>query len=198
MPLPLILASASATRRDLLVAAGLAAIQMPARVDEETILRAMEAEGAHPRDIADALAEMKARKIAARHPNSLVLGCDQVLALGRFLLVKPHSPDHAMAQLSQMQGHTHHLYAAIVLYDQGKPIWRHIDIARMTMHPLSDATIAAYVADNWYSIRHAVGCYRIEDSKDALFSAVEGDITTIQGLPVPPLMDYLRQRGFIT
>lgn len=198
MPRPLILASSSATRRDLLIAAGLALTQIPARIDEESILHALQAEGAHPRDIADTLAEMKAHKIAARHPDSLVLGCDQVLALGRLLLMKPHSPDHAMAQLSQMQGHTHHLYAAIVLYDQGKPVWRHIGIARMTMHPLSDAAIASYVQDNWHSIRHSVGCYRIEDSEDALFSAVEGDITTIQGLPMPPLLDYLHQRRFLT
>ena len=97
-----------------------------------------------------------------------------------------------------MQGQTHHLYAAIVLCDQGRSVWRHIGVARMTMHPLSEAVIAAYVDENWLTIQHAVGCYRIEDSREALFSAVEGDTTTIQGLPMPPLINYLRQRGFIT
>jgi septum formation protein len=198
MQRPFILASASDTRRDLLTGAGLSPIQIPARVDENTILAALQDEGAHPRDIADTLAEMKAQKIAARHATALVLGCDQVLALGKALLMKPRSGDHAKAQLSQMQGRTHHLYAAIVLYDQGQPIWRHVGVARMTMHPLSDAAIAAYVDENWHIIQHAVGCYRIEDSRDALFSAIEGDTTTIQGLPMPPLMDYLHQRGFIT
>jgi septum formation protein len=193
----LILASASAIRQQLLQSVGLTPRIMPARIDEETILAALQAEGALPRDIADTLAEMKARKIAEKHPDSLVLGCDQILALGQTLLMKPQSREHAVQQLRQMQGQTHDLFSAIVLYDKAKPIWRQIGVARMTMHPMTDAAIIAYVTQHWDNIRDCVGCYKIEDGGDALFSAVVGDVTTIQGLPMPPLIGYLRQRGFI-
>jgi septum formation protein len=198
MPADLILASTSEIRRLLLERAGLQPIIHPARIDEETILVALQAEGAGPRDIADALAGMKARKVAEKHPASLVLGCDQVLALGKTLLMKPQSPAHAAEQLSQMQGRSHDLFSALVLYDRASPVWRHIGTARLTMHQMTDAAIRTYVADNWHSIRHAVGCYKIEEAGNALFSAVSGDVTTIQGLPMPPLMEYLRLRGFIT
>jgi septum formation protein len=198
MPAALILASTSEIRRLLLERAGLQPIIHPARIDEETILVALQAEGAGPRDIADALAETKARKVAEKHPASLVLGCDQVLALGKTLLMKPQSPAHAAEQLSQMQGRSHDLFSAMVLYDGASPVWRHIGTARLTMHPMTDDAIRTYVANNWHSIRHAVGCYKIEEAGNGLFSAISGDITTIQGLPMPPLMEYLRLRGFIT
>jgi septum formation protein len=194
----LILASASAIRQTLLQSAGIAPRVVPARVDEESLLLALQAEGAKPRDIADALAEMKARKVSQKHPGSLVLGCDQVLALGNNLLMKPQSPEHAAQQLSLMQGQTHTLFSAMVLYDKAQPVWRYIGVARMTMHPMTKADISAYVAASWDDIRHCVGCYKIENGGDALFSAVEGDMTTIQGLPMPPLISYLRQRGFLT
>jgi septum formation protein len=193
----LILASASAIRKQLLQSIGLTPRIMPARIDEETVLAALQADGATPRDIADTLAEMKARKIAEKHLDSLVLGCDQILALGRTLLMKPRSPDHAAHQLHQMQGQTHDLFSAIVLYDKAKPVWRHIGVAHMTMHPMTDTAINAYLAQHWENIRDCVGCYKIEDGGDALFSAVVGDMTTIQGLPMSPLIGYLRQRGFI-
>ena len=193
----LILASASAIRLQLLQSIGLSPRIIPARIDEEAILAALQAEGESPRDIADMLADMKARKIAEKNPDSLVLGCDQILALGQTLLMKPQSPDHAAHQLHQMQGRTHDLFSAIVLYDKAKPIWRHIGVAHMTMHPMTEAMISAYVTENWDNIRDCVGCYKIEDGGNALFSAVAGDVTTIQGLPLPPLMGYLGLRGFI-
>jgi septum formation protein len=194
----LILASASDIRCTLLRSAGLAPRIVPARIDEESIVLALQGEGAAPRDIADVLADMKARKVAEKNPESLVLGCDQTLALGKKLLMKPTSPAHAVEQLHQMQGKSHDLYSALVLYDKAKPIWRQIGTARLTMHPLTMAAIQVYVNDNWHSIRQAVGCYKIEEAGHALFSAVEGDVTTIQGLPLPPLIGYFRQRGFIT
>ena len=193
-----ILASTSAIRKSLLEGAGLHLTVLPARIDEDTILAALQADGATPRDIADTLAEMKARKIADKHPNARVLGCDQVLALGDALLMKPKSPTHAAEQLYQMQGRSHDLFSAVVLYENAKPIWRHIGRARLTMHPMTDAEIQTYVTQNWHSIQHAVGCYKIEDGGVALFSAIKGDVSTIQGLPMPPLLDYLRLRGFIS
>jgi septum formation protein len=169
---------------------------IPARIDEASAKTALLADDARPRDIADALAELKARKCALKHPTALVLGCDQVLVLGSALFDKPASPDDAIAQITALQGRTHTLLSALVLYDKAAPIWRHIGQAQLTMHPLSPAFIADYVARNWHSIQHSVGGYKIEEEGLALFSAIDGDDPTIQGLPLAPLMGYLIQRGF--
>ena len=133
MSRPLLLASASSIRLQLLHQAGLEATAQPARIDEATIRDALLAEHAKPRDIADALAEMKARKLAEKNPTALVLGCDQVLALKDQLFSKPESIEEARQQLVLLRGQTHQLIAALVLYDQGKPIWRHVATASLTM-----------------------------------------------------------------
>jgi septum formation protein len=194
---PLILASSSAIRLHLLRRVGLDVTALPPRVDEDSAKAALLAEGVTPRDIADALAELKARKVADRHADALVLGCDQVLALGPAIFDKPTSPTDAITQMTSLQGHTHRLFSALVLYEKARPVWRHIGQANLTMRALSAAFIADYVARNWHSIQHSVGGYKIEEEGHALFSAVDGDETTIQGLPLPPLMGYLARRGFI-
>ncbi len=195
--MPLILASTSPTRLAMLRAAGLDPTPIAPRVDEAAIRDALVAEGAHPRDIADALAEMKARKVADKHPDALVLGCDQVLALDRKTFAKPETPDDARAQLRQLRGKTHHLLSAITAYENAKPVWRHVAEARLTMHPISDAYLDDYVARNWDSIRHSVGCYKIEEEGIRLFSAITGDHFTILGLPLLPLLAWARNRGMI-
>lgn len=197
MPRPLLLASSSVTRLGLLRAAGLQVTAHAPRVDEDTIRAALESEGAHPHDIADALAELKARKIAERHPEALVLGCDQVLDFDRRAWAKPASPAEARAQLATLRGQTHRLLSAMVLYDRGAPVWRHIGRADLTMRPLSDGFLDGYLARNWDSIQHAVGCYKLEEEGVRLFSAIQGDYFTILGLPLLPLLDYLELRGFI-
>lgn len=194
---PLLLASASEIRLQLLQNAGLLVTAQPARVDEETIRAALEAEQAKPREIADALAEVKARKLAEKHPTALVLGCDQVLAFKGKVYGKPETPDAARSQLQQLRGQTHQLISAIVLYDGAKPIWRHISEARLTMRDISDAYMDSYLARNWPSARHSVGAYKLEEEGVRLFSAIEGDYFTILGLPLLPLMSYLGVRGFI-
>jgi septum formation protein len=181
----------------LLRQAGIDVSAIPARIDEDTATAALRAEGAAPRDIADALAELKARKIAEKHPAALVLGCDQVLALRDQLLVKPATPDDAARQLLQMQDHHHDLFSALVLYEKARPVWRHIGAARLRMRALSPADIAAYVAENWPGISDSVGGYKVEAAGRALFSAIPDDLSTIQGLPLPPLLGYLAQRGFL-
>lgn len=193
----LILASTSQIRGQMLRAAGLAIQSIAPRVDEQTISAALLSEGALPRDIADALAEAKACKVSGQHPSALVLGCDQVLDLDGQVFAKPDSPQIAEAQLTQLQGKTHHLYSAAVLYQGGQPIWRHIGHARMTMRALSAPMLTTYVAQNWDSIRHSVGCYKIEEVGVQLFSAIEGDTFTIQGLPLIALLNYLAVRGLI-
>lgn len=193
----LILASTSPTRLAMLRAAGLDPTPIAPRVDEVTIRDALTAEGASPRDIADALAEMKARKVAEKHPDALVLGCDQVLALDRQIIVKPETPDDARAQLRTLRGKTHKLLSAAVVYENAEPVWRHVGEARLTMHNLSDAYLDDYVHRNWESIRHSVGSYKVEEEGVRLFSALSGDHFTILGLPLLPLLAWLGNRGMI-
>lgn len=197
MPPALILASTSPIRLQMLRAAGLQVDAIAPRVDEATVRDALLAEGAHPRDVADALAEMKARKIAERHPGALVLGCDQVLALDREVFAKPESPQDAHAQLLRLRGTSHKLLTAIVAYENAMPVWRHVAEARLTMHAISDAYLDDYVARNWDSIRHSVGCYKIEEEGVRLFSAISGDHFTILGLPLLPLLAWMGTRGMI-
>ena len=193
----MILASTSPTRLQMLRAAGLDPTPIAPRVDEGTIRDALSAEGATPRDIADALAEMKARKVAEKHPTSLVLGCDQVLALDRQTFAKPETPDDARQQLRQLRGKTHKLLSAAVVYENAEPVWRHVSEAGLTMHPVSDTYLNDYVQRNWDSIRHSVGCYKVEEEGVRLFSAITGDHFTILGLPLLPLLAWMGNRGII-
>jgi septum formation protein len=191
------LASSSVTRLQMLRAAGLSVTAVAPRVDEAAVREALVAEGTHPRDIADTLAEMKARKVAERTPSALVLGCDQVLALGGETFAKPDSPAEARDQLHRLRGKTHNLLSALVAYENAEPVWRHVAEASLTMHALSDAYLEDYVARNWESIRHSVGCYKIEEEGVRLFSAIRGDHFTILGLPLLPLLAWLGNRGMI-
>jgi septum formation protein len=197
MPRPLILASGSATRLRLLQAAGIAVTVSPARIDEEALRQSLESEATPPRDIADALADLKAAKVASRNPEALVLGCDQVMEFDARAWGKPDSPDAALAQLRMLCGKTHQLHSAIVLHDQAKPVWRHLATAKLTMRAASDSWLDDYVSRNWEEIRHSTGSYLIEAEGIRLFTAIEGDYFAILGLPLPPLLGYLTDRGFI-
>ena len=193
----MILASTSPTRLTMLRAAGLNPTPVAPRVDEASIRDALTAEDATPRDIADTLAEMKARKVAEKHPETLVLGCDQVLALDRETFAKPETPEDARAQLRRLRGKTHKLLSALVVYENAEPVWRYLGEARLTMHDISDAYLDDYVTRNWDSIRHSVGCYKVEEEGVRLFSAITGDHFTILGLPLLPLLAWLGNRGMI-
>ncbi len=195
--MPLILASTSPIRLQLLLAAGVPATARPARVDEEAIRRTLQAEGASPRDVADALAEMKARKIAERLPTAHVLGCDQILDFQGQIFSKPETPDQARDQLRILRGNTHRLFSAAVLYHDAQPIWRTMGEARLTMRPISDTYLDDYVTRNWDSIRHSAGAYKIEEEGSRLFAAIDGDTFTVLGLPLLPLLGYLGTRGII-
>lgn len=192
-----VLASTSPIRLQLLHAAGLTVEAVAPRVDEETARVALLAEGARPRDIADTLAELKARKVADKRPQDVVLGCDQVLEFDGAVFSKPASLDEARDHLRQLRGKTHRLLSAIVAYENAEPVWRHVAEARLTMHQLSDAYVNDYLARNWDSVRHSVGAYKIEEEGVRLFSATTGDHFTILGLPLLPLLAWMRTRGMI-
>lgn len=191
----IILASGSDIRATLLRNAGVVFDVVPARVDEEALRDAMLAEDAGARDIADALAEMKAQKISAKRPEALVIGCDQVLNLQGQLLTKPDSPETARTQLMAMRGKRHELLSAAVICENGKAIWRHVGVVRLLMRQFSDAYLDDYIARNWDSIRHSVGAYKLEEEGVRLFSQVQGDYFTVLGLPLLELLSYLTLRG---
>ena len=182
----------------MLHAAGVEVEAHAPMVDEDGIKRALASEGVKPRDIADALAEAKARKVSRKFPGQLVLGCDQILVTnGGEILDKPESAEIAAQHLTMLSGHTHRLISAAVICENGEPVWRIADTAQMTMRPLSDAFIADYVAQYWDHIRYCVGCYRIEAEGAQLFTSMSGSHFTVIGLPLLPVLDYLRVRGLL-
>lgn len=191
----LILASQSASRRAMLDAAGVTYAARPAHVDEDAVKTALLAEGRPPRAIADALAELKASTIASGEPSALVIGSDSVVSLGQRLFDKPVSRANAAEHLRTFSGQVMQLTSAVVVAEAGRTVWRHVSEAKLSVRPLSDGFIETYLDAEWPAIAGCVGCFRMEARGVQLFSQVEGDHFTILGMPLLPLLDYLRLRG---
>jgi septum formation protein len=140
---------------------------------------------------------MKASKVSDKHPEALVIGCDQVLEHAGTLMSKPASPEDAIAQLKKLRGHRHTLLSAAVIYEGGKPLWRHVGVVRLRMRDASDEYLNAYVTRNWNSIQYAVGGYKLEEEGVRLFSRIEGDYFNVLGMPLLEILNYLTLRGDI-
>lgn len=181
----------------MLSAAGVSFDPVPARIDEVAIRDAMTAEGATPRDIVDALGEFKARKTHDKHPDAVVLGSDQVLALKDRVFGKPENRDAAAQQISELQGKTHHLMSSAVIYYEGQPIWRAVGQTRMTMHRLTESDIEDYLDHEWPKVASSVGAYHAEGYGARLFSGIDGDWFNVLGLPLLEVLSFLRLRGWL-
>lgn len=196
-PARIILASGSAIRETLLRNAGIAPEIIRPKVDEEAVRAALQAEGAKPRDVVDTLAEIKARKVAERHPDAWVIGCDQILEHHGQIWAKPDTLADAIDQVRRLSGSDHRLLSAAVICHQGLPVWRFTGEVRMQMRDLSDRYITDYATRNWDEIRHTVGCYQLEGEGVRLFSAIKGDYFHVLGLPLLEILNYLCLRGVI-
>lgn len=193
----IILASGSSIRAALLTQAGIPFEARPARVDEDAIKAALLMEEATPRDVADALAEFKARKIAEKEPGAVVIGSDQVLEYQGRILSKPETAEDAAEQLRTLRGKQHKLLSAVVVYHEAEPIWRYVGQVRLLMRDISDEYLSDYVARSWPGIGESVGSYKLEEEGARLFSRIEGDYFTVLGLPLLELIGFLTQRGEI-
>lgn len=193
----LLLASKSAARRDMLLAAGVAFETVDSEIDEEQAKAGLIAAGFEPRDMAEMLAEMKARKVPAAG-DALVLGADQVLELDDgAMLNKPVSRADSLAQLRALSGRTHLLHAAAVVIEKGERVWGRTETAALTVRPLGDAFLQDYLDREYEAVRWNVGGYRIEGPGVQLFEEIEGSHFAILGLPLLPLLDLLRERGLL-
>jgi septum formation protein len=195
---PLILASASSTRRMLLESAGLTFTVKPGHVDEAEIKRSARAEGASAEETALLLAELKAMRVARSNPDALVIGSDQLLVCDDEWFDKPQDRDDARTQLQALRGRTHVLETAVVCQRGDTRIWHHIARPRLTMRPFSDAFLEAYLDAEGPAVTQTVGGYRLEGLGTHLFDRVEGEHASVLGLPLLPLLGFLRQHGVLS
>lgn len=191
-----ILASASKSRATMLKNAGLDVDTIPADIDEEAVRTAME--GSTPADIAEVLARLKAEAVSRPNTGSIVIGADQILALGDEIFEKPADMDGARRTLLKLKGKTHELISAVALAKNGETIWTHVQTAELKMRDLSPEFIGRYMAAAGDPILSSVGAYQLEGLGVQLFEEIHGDFFTILGLPLVPLLEKLRQEEIIS
>ncbi|MGH6949216.1 MAG: Maf family nucleotide pyrophosphatase [Kiloniellales bacterium] len=191
----LVLASASAVRKTLLENAGLEILTKPTAIDEKEIKAALKVEGASAAQAAETLAELKAQRVAAGHAGALVIGCDQLLDCEGVWFDKPTDRATAAAQLATLAGRSHVLETAVCVVHDGHRIWHHNARATVTLRRLPEATIARYLEAVGAAALDSVGAYQLEGLGAQLIEQVEGDFFTVLGLPLLPLLQFLRDRG---
>jgi len=193
---PLVLASKSSVRRALLEAAGIPLTIEPAAIDERAI-ESSKAASASAANVALSLAREKALEVARRRSKSTVLGADQTLALGARRFSKPANALAAREQLKALSGKTHELHAAVAVAQGGEIVFETVATARLTVRPLSESFLDAYLAAAGERVSSSVGAYQLERLGVHLFERVEGDHFTILGLPLLPLLAYFRSAGLV-
>ncbi len=193
----LVLASASRARAALLSSTGLRFEAKPARIDEEAVKQSAQAEGAPASETAILLAGMKARRVALAAPDAVVIGADQILVCDGRWFNKPETEAAARAQLAALRGRAHDLVTALVCQRGDRRIWHHVATPRLTMRPFSDAFLDDYLAAEGATVTESVGAYRLEGAGIQLFDRVDGDFFSVLGLPLLPLLGFLRQHGVL-
>jgi septum formation protein len=192
----IVLASMSEIRRRLLESAGINVRPVPSRVDESAIKRTFGAmSGADFPKLAGALAAAKAETVSLRHPAALVIGADQLLLLDDRQFDKPSDLKEAAMQLSLLRGNTHQLITAVAVARRGAVVWTDCAIAKLTMRHFSDDFLTAYIVSMGKDALSSVGAYKIEGRGVQLFHGIEGDYFAILGLPLLPLLSFLRREG---
>ncbi|MEO1249300.1 MAG: Maf family protein [Pseudomonadota bacterium] len=195
---PVVLASGSSSRLAILRGAGLDVHVDKPGVDETLVKQSLRADGAQAHDVAEALAEMKAVRISTRQPDAHVIGADQMLVCGDVWFDKPPDRDHLRAQLQALRGKSHQLISSVVIAMNGARIWHHTDRATLTMRDFSESFLEAYMDTVGDKALESVGGYQIEGPGAQLFSQVIGDQFTIMGLPLLPVLDFLRTREVLS
>ncbi|MCO5161475.1 MAG: Maf-like protein [Mesorhizobium sp.] len=193
----IILASASPFRLAMLRNAGIETEANPSRIDERAVEEAVGDAAISPENLAWILAEAKAEEVSERFPGALVIGSDQTLSLGDDVLHKAADMEEARRRLLRLSGRTHHLNSAVVLARDGKALWGHVSVARMTMRELDPGFVGRYLSRVGDQVLRSVGAYQIEGEGIQLFDTIEGDHFTIVGMPLLPLLAELRRLGAI-
>jgi septum formation protein len=194
---PLLLASKSGARRGLLAATGIPFDTCDAMIDERGVEESLRSGGAAASAVALHLARAKALSVAVKRAGRLVLGADQTLSIGASILSKPTDRQAAAAQLKMLSGATHELHSALCLARDGVIIFEAVPSARMTVRPLSPTFIKAYLDKVGDAVLSSVGAYQAEGVGVHLFERIEGDHSTILGLPLLPLLSFLREEGYL-
>lgn len=192
-----VLASASQTRRRMLEQAGVAIRSEAAAVDEAAVKLALRAQAAKVEAVAEALAELKAERVSRRHREALVIGCDQMLDCAGVWFDKPANRAQAAEQLLALAGRSHRLISAVVVMRDGRRIWQATDAATLTMRPAGPDVVDAYLDAVGAAALASVGGYQLEGLGAQLFTRVEGDFFTVLGLPLLPLLGFLRDHGVL-
>jgi septum formation protein len=192
-----VLASGSETRKSMLSAAGVSFEVLPAVIDEEEIKAALQAEGSDSAFIAESLAEHKARVISRKLPTALVIGADQILECDNKIYSKPIDLAAAKEQLGALRGKDHTLISSVVLFRNGQRLWHNTDSVLLRIREFSPDFLEKYVSELGDDLLEGPGCYKVEGQGIQLFSKITGDHFTTLGLPLLPLLDYLRLQGVI-
>jgi septum formation protein len=192
---PVVLASKSASRAAILTGAGVPFEALGSGVDETALKVRLQAVGAGPRQVAAELAAAKAAAVSAQRPGALVIGADQTLDLDGELFDKAEDLAEARARLGQLRGRTHALHSAVAVTQDGAPVWRSLQSPQLTMRAFSDAYLDGYLARGGEGLLSSVGCYQLEGEGAQLFERIEGDYFAILGLPLLPVLSFLRAAG---